>query len=296
MKVDVKYSGRDVDRGRMGVLELGPAMIGVGQMIGEASRILYGDSTRVRVEVDAKFRQASFGIEFFAVTPNVLDLAGSLTLDQIEQIGRLIGMVAAGSYAGTKGLIGLVRWQRGRRIQKIQQSGDEVVITAADGESTTATIHEYRIFIDDEARKGLRALVAPLESEGVEALQIGAGDAPPVVIPREERASFLSAPMPEQEVAFDQYTTTLEVVSPTFKAGNKWRVAHGGSAFYIEMADTAFIDKVAKREVAFASGDALRCRIEQRTTKGPDGFTFEQRIVEVLQHIGADSNELPPLL
>lgn len=54
MRLNVRYRGPDVDRGRMSALELGPAIFGMGQMVGRTSRVLYGDEIRVKVEVRAE--------------------------------------------------------------------------------------------------------------------------------------------------------------------------------------------------------------------------------------------------
>ena len=170
-------------------------MIGLGQMVGGASRILYGDEARVQVEVHANFRRALFGVDFFAVSSQV-GLLPPLDLPSLAAIATLIG-VGGGA---VKGLIQLVRWQRGRRIDRVGTDGDLIQIQI-NNEVQEVTVNQYRILIDPDARKGLGALVSPLTTDDVDLVELQKEDDPPIVIPSNEAASFTSSPLPEQEIS-----------------------------------------------------------------------------------------------
>jgi hypothetical protein len=172
----------------MSALDIGPAILGLGQMVGETSRILYGDQTRVRVEVKADFEHASFGIEFFAVA-NPADLTPPLTLEQLAAIATVLGFMGATVF---KGLIGLLKWQRGRKVDKVERVGDEIRIEI-EGDSNTVTVNEYKVFVDPEIRKALKAVVSPLSRDEVDKLSIQADSHPPSEIAKVEREQVMSA-------------------------------------------------------------------------------------------------------
>lgn len=133
MRLNVHYRGMDVERGRMSALELGPAIFGVGQMVGRTSRVLYGDEARVNVEVRANFERASFGIEFFAVSPGA-ELVPSLTLEQLANICIILGFAGGTVAGGMKGLLWIARKLEGKDIDSVEVKGDETTIHA-EGES-----------------------------------------------------------------------------------------------------------------------------------------------------------------
>src|SRR5690242_8858827 len=111
MRLTAKYGGYEADRGRMNALDLGPAIFGVGEIVGQASRILYNDDARVRVEVRADFTHASFGIEFIAAS--TAGLTG-LTWEQLANIAAVVGFGGTVVAGAVKGAVGIYRWQRGR--------------------------------------------------------------------------------------------------------------------------------------------------------------------------------------
>lgn len=282
MRLAVKYTGVDTDRGRLGALDLGPAIIGVGELFGEASRVLYGDGTRIRVEVDAQMRRASFGLDFFAVSV-VSGLLPPVTLQDLANVAVLLGFVGG---AGM-GLVDLVRWARGRKLTAARREGDIVNIEIND-ESQQITINEYNIFINPTVRKGLEALTDPLEREGVDSVEIRMPDQPPQIIERTERALFKAPPTAEQEVVTDTVTGVLEIVAPALRGDYKWRFAQEGQTFMAAVEDTAFLQRVARASEKFAAGDALRVKMDVTTYRTAEGWRFERVVKEVIGHYPAE--------
>jgi hypothetical protein len=287
MRLSVKYSGYEADRGRMSALDLGPAIFGVGEIFGQASRILYNDDARVRIEVRADFAHASFGIEFIAVSAT--GLAG-LTWQQLSNIATVLG-IGGGAVGAVRGAIGLYRWQRGREIDSVERVGDQMRLTIND-QSVNVAINEYQIFVNPEVRKGFKALVEPMEREGIERVSIQADDQPEEVIQRQERASFLEPPLPEGALSVDRSTAILEIISISFREGNKWRFAQGGSAFHAEILDEEFLAKVRAQRELFGAGDALRVEMQIETKREGGQLKYERRINHEIEHLRADSESV----
>ena len=224
MRLNVRYRGLDVDRGRMSALELGPAIFAVGQMVGRTSRVLYGDAARVKVEVQADFDHASFGIDFLAVA--ISDgTVPPLTLGNLEEITRILGFTA-GSLGTARGIVWLVRKLRGRKVDKVEVKGDHTIFHAG-GDIYNLTVNEYNVYKEPKVREGLKALVDPMKSEGIDELQVGVEGREPISISRDERDYFRIVALPEEEVSVDESRRVIEVISPSFREENKWRFAEG---------------------------------------------------------------------
>jgi hypothetical protein len=281
MKLDVRYRGRAVNGGRMAAVDLGPAIFAVGEIFGAAARELYRDEASIRVEVQADLQRASFGIEFFAVAlPG--GLVPQLTLQDLANVAAILGFAGITPVAGYMGVTRLIRWVRSRKIDRVERVGDNIQITIND-QSTNVTVNEYRIFVNPEVRKGFKNLTAPLEKPGIDEVLIEPEGLPPERITREERSSFQNIPSPEEEVDVANVTAVLEIVQPSLKGDYMWRFAQGNDTFQAEVADQAFLRRVAARE-PFAAGDALRVEMEVRTIRTADGWRYQRTVTRVTHH------------
>lgn len=280
----MRYTGPTPDRGRMNAMDVGPAIMAMGELMGRTSRIVFGDQARVRVDVQADFPHASFGIEFFLVAPFVGTLH-SASLGDLANIATILGLNL------TSGVIGLLKWQRGRKIDKVERVGDQVNITAQNSTITVTTV-EYNVYIDAGVRTAIDTIIAPLEQEGVETLELRANNDPPAIIDKADATTMAQAPLPDDEVLVDRSQAILEIVAISFREGNKWRFAQGGATFYADITDEGFLDEVAKHGELFGARDALRVILETRTIKSAKGgFEYQRTIVNVLEHIRADRGD-----
>ena len=265
----------------MSAIELGPAIFGMGKAVGEAARVVYGDETRISVEVRADFEHASFGIEFFAVA-NPAGLSGGLSLQDLAALASLLGFTAFGS---AKGVLGILKWLRGRRIAATERAGDRVTIIAEDNATVSVTFNEYRVFADPAVRDGISALAQPLQREGVNQLEIQRDRDPPVTVDEDEAESFDAVAIPEEEVSIDRGSAILEVVSPVFRDDNSWNFAQGVNRFWARITEQEFLAQVAKHRTTFGRGDALRVEMETRTTRHAGGLKYHRTILRVLEHL-----------
>lgn len=290
MKLGMRYVGPAVEGGRLDADELGTAILGLATAMGRTSRILYGDETRVRLEVQADFEKGSFGIEFFAVA-SAVDLLPALTLEQLYQIGMILG---AGGLGG--GVIGLLRWLRGRKPKSVDRKGDTVVIQNQDGETQTINLNVYNVYGDPQVRGGLASVTRPLEHEGVDFVEVRIEKEEPQRIERADRDSFEKAVGPGDEVSVDRRITVVEVVSPVFRERNKWRFAQGDALFYASIRDEGFLEDVSKHKQLFGKGDALRVEMETEMRIGEDGRPhFDRRILRVLGRLREGRGDQLPL-
>lgn len=286
MQFELSYQGPALEEGRMSARELGPALISVAQVLERSSQILYGEKGALQVDVRGNFRRGSFGVEFVAAS-GAADLLQGLSLKELAALSAIVGL----SLEGAKTLIGVVRWIAGRKVEKIEERGDEVVLRIR-GDEITISLKLYQLLDDETVRKGLQGLVEPLKEPGVEALEISEGGQPATRITREEAKSF-NAPIGKEsaEVSMDESTAVVEVVAPTFRQDNKWRLAQGDTSFHAAMLDEEFLGLVDRHEVVFGKGDALRVRMVTYTRRENNEYRYEREITRVIERIPAARSE-----
>lgn len=283
VRLNVKYTGDVPDRGRMGASEIGPAIIGMGEMVAEASRVLFGDETRVRLEVQADFQHASFGIEFVLTSGLPGQIWDILTSDKLANLAQVLGFVLVPG--GTIGLLQYLKWQKGKKVTA-EPDGDNIRISqVGTGNTTIVNKIQYNIFMNPRIRRGAEQVVAPLEQEGVDGVEIREEEKEPVRIDRKDRDDITNAPMPEAEVSVTTGKAYLEVVSPVFREGNKWRFAQGESLFHAKIEDERFLAEVEKHRQTFGQGDVLYVDLEVTSKIGPKGPDADRVITKVHKHI-----------
>lgn len=289
LRLQLRYEGPDVDRGRMSAVELGPVIFAIGDAVGRTSRLLYGDEKRIQLEVRADFEHGSFGIEFFAVSPTA-QLVPPLSLDDLARIATILGLVG-----GVPGMIGFVRWLARRKIERIEESGDSYVVHV-EGDSVVLSVTDFKVFTDPVIRKDMTALVAPLEEDRVTGLEIRAGDSDPVHVTSSERDDFDIKGLPGEDISEEKSVQVLEVLSPSFQRDNKWYFAQGEAKYYATIEDEDFLARVEGREERFGKDDALRVEMVVDVTRDEAGkLRFDRRITRVLEHLRAtegDQHEL----
>lgn len=291
LHLEVRYLGPQVALGRMSAVDLGPAIFGIGAMVSGAAKELYGDETRVQVEVRADFEHGSFGIDFFAVSMGGEILLG-LTLEELAALATILGLVGV---EGIRGVIAIARKLAGRKLDRIEQIGDRYEIHVHD-ESINVSIDEYKVITNPKVREGLEAVVQPLEKPGIQAVRIKVEDHEPVGIDRSERESFKLPSPPDEEIGTHISTRVIEVLSPAFREANKWRFAEGDSDYYATVEDDDFLQLVDRHDEVFGKGDALVVEMETTTRRKEGRYEYDRRITRVIDHFRPSEGAQIPLL
>ena len=277
----LKYEGPAVERGRMNARELGPALFATATLFERTSQILYGEKSRFTVDVKADFRRGSFIIEL-GIVAETGGQATTISRQDLEFVMELLGFVGSTGF----GLFKFIRWLKGRKIESVERSDGGVKITVTGGENITLTVNQTNVFLDPEVRASVDGIVEPVRRPGINAVRMGANRRLVEAVTQEE-ADYFRAPKSDdgQYISEDEITAVLEIVSPAFREGNKWRFMHSGSIFFASVLDPKFLKQVDEHELTFGKGDALKVRARVTTTRNEEGFQQQWEILEVLDHI-----------
>ena len=285
MNIELRYIGSAVQEGRMNARLLGPGILGVAEILEGVAEAIYGDRKRLSVEVEADFQHGSFVIDFVA-GPNTSQLLtlGLEEIANIAQIAGVVGTTAAWSVAG------LIKWQRGRKIKRAEAT-DRGVTISVHADQIVVGEDVFKAFANSEVRQGFDDLVKPLIQDGIESLEIGTNHSEKQIITAQEAPYFRKSLTPQKRFAPVERNAFLEVLSPTFKEGNKWEFQQGNQTYHAEIQDQEFLAKVRRREIRFGQGDTIRVRMRVEEFVDERGVHPTRKILQVLQYYPSDSDD-----
>jgi hypothetical protein len=170
--------------------------------------------------------------------------------------------------------------------QTIENNTGTVVLALGD-QHFTANKTSYELFQDPEVRRSANLLVAPLENEGIESLEIKYGDEVEVVT-KEEAPSFSYSSLEGELLLDDAREAWLSIISLSFNPAHKWRFSDGAATFTANIIDADFWKRVHKHEARFEESDQLFVVLRSTTTRNDQGGLMTTRSVEkVIRHIHA---------
>ena len=290
----LKYEGSLLDSHEMNVRDLAPALLAVGELFEEVNSIINDEKSRITVNIKAT-DPGSIDIAL-TLAQSILDQATHLfSGDGVEAVVNaedLLKLVfGIGSTGGSGyGLLGLIRWVKGRKIKSIKKTGANVEINGLNveldnGEAKVFSENEVKLFGAINIRRKMQAIIqVPLSKEGISKMKIGTEDNFQEIT-EEERNSFSIDDSGEEIIDEVEIETNLTMLNIAFQG--KWRFSDGVSSFYANIEDKDFLDKVHKNQIVFANDDILQVTI-LRTQKIQNGeLKTEQVIKKVLGHRSA---------
>lgn len=279
----VTYDGPALRAHTMDVRELVPAMIAMAGLLRAASAELHGDAAEVKVSVRAGFKEGSFGIDMVFFQDILTQLAELFSGKEASASANAIQILSGiGLFGG--GLISLLRWLRGRKIERIDQRDNRAFIFTAN-ESIEVDLVTLRLLRNRRVRLELRNVLRPLEADGVDSFLASTAAGAGELITREELPLF--APPADGDVPLSDATMTgvmLKIESAVFKDGNKWRFTDGSRSFFAAIEDSDFLARVDSGEERFGKADILVVELRQIQFAVDGELKSEYRILRVIEH------------
>lgn len=288
---NILYDGPALASNEMDVRELAPALLSLGEVLEEANSTLNNGRTQVSVKVRASFKTGCFGIELDVLqtlAQQVQILFSNEHVSTAKQILEWIGLLttAVGTpVAGYKGLLGLLKWLRGRQINRVVLLENGLMRIELDDEHIDVERQVIDLYRQAKLRKALEGVLKPLESEGID--EFAVTDRPQserfLTINKQELHYFSTPALAPETLSEEEVEMNLQLVNVAFREDNKWRFYDGTTSFYAQVLDHDFLRQVQGNQ-PFASGDILRARLRRTQTLVGENMKTEYVLLEVLEH------------
>lgn len=286
----IKFDGPALASHQMDVRELAPALIALSNLLEEANRVAFPDSDEISVQIKGNFKSGSFGVDLVALQTitnqivTMLTSPGASAASNLSGILQGLGMLAA--VGG--GLIGLVKWLKGRKPSAIRLDGDRTVFeiqTSEEIESFEVDLVAGKLYQSRVVRQTLSKVVKPLEREGVDIFACGEEGMTVAIVTKEDVPYFEMA-AESFDVVSDSLSENilLQIESAVFKEGNKWRFTDGASSFFAEISDKEFLSRVESGAERFGKGDVLVVDLRRVQSITDNGLRLEYSVEKVREH------------
>jgi hypothetical protein len=284
----IKYDGPALVSHQMDVRELAPALIALSELLEHANKAAYPDASEVRVNVQGNFKGGSFGVDLIAVQTVAQQIVNLLSGNEATAASNLLGILGGLGLIGGGGLIGLIKWLRGRKPSAIRTAGDKVVFELMDAEQKETfevDLIAGKLYQTRVVRQTLARVMKPLEREGVDVFACGKDGATQSVVTSDERVWFDMAASEADVVSNTvRQNVLLQIESAVFKDDNKWRFHDGSNAFFAEISDRAFVDRINAGDERFGKGDVLIADLRMIQSVTDNGLKQEYLVEKVHAH------------
>jgi hypothetical protein len=277
------YDGEAVRDGEMDVADLAPALMGVGQLLKAAGRVMYGEESDVRVRVRT-MKDGSFDVHLAAAVKTAGSLWDWLKTPNGQEAQTLLSTLGLTGLGGLQAAISIVRKLKGQK-PRLKAARPGFVSIDIDGLAVEVPEAAARLAVDAGVGAALERVVAePLRGEGFDTVSFG-GAEPDATISKDEAVYFLAPLETEDDEFVSRYQKAFSTQLLSFKPDRKWRLSdEHGAAKLVTISDTDFETSVQRNGIRFAKGDILICEAIERSRRSIAGFKSEYEISKVLEH------------
>ncbi len=286
----LSYDGPAFERGNMPARELAAALVALGDIFQEAVVATDPDAPPVEIEIRAISRSA-FDVSLHLAQSGVVNF---LTRPEVIAAQTLIGIVA--------GFFTLLKVFRGKPIEQAPQTqvtfnADTITVSIDQSTHYTFPATARHLYDSRTARENARAVVDPLQREGVDVVKIENSVTPMVAVEKADFEAF-TAEMPAEEEGESAETLIpsmpLVIVQPALEGEAKWRFRSGELWIRAEMKDVGYLRDVHEARDGFFRGDTLIADVVMKTWPAKPLKSPEWKVVKVHQHLRG-SRPTPPL-
>lgn len=307
----IAFDGPALRGGEMDVRDLAPALLAFGDLVRDANRRLNGGRAEVAVLVKSRFRKGSFATTI-SLLQNLLQTAHNLfdpvSLHDAAAIAKMLALTAYSERPKDviENIFELLKFLGGEEAQDKQPTGDgNLQVTNSRGDTTIVNNGTMILIEDNSVRNDVRRLLAPLQTPGIETFEtrefagsaierITKDELPSMVAPA--ASSAVVAAVEAEKVLENRAVDFFQIVSPTFREGNKWKVNSGHGDFWAEIADPVFLGQIHRREIGFFEGDVLKAEYTNVAVRRGGRIEAETKLVHILEVIPGEPGGIQNVL
>lgn len=284
----IKYDGPALVSHQMDVRELAPALIALSELLEQSNKAAFPDASEVRVNVQGNFKGGSFGVDLIAVQSMAQQIVSLLSGPEATAAANLFAILSGLGLLGAGGVIGAIKWLKGRKPSAIRFENDKTVFelrTQETIETYEADLIAGKLYQTRVVRQALAKVVKPLEREGIDVFACGQDGAVEAVVEKVDVPWFDLAAS-EADVVSDNISegVLLQIESAVFKEDNKWRFSDGANSLYAEISDEGFLQRINSGDERFGKGDVLVVDLRKVQTITDNGLKLEYIVVKVREH------------
>ena len=274
----------------MDARELAPALIALSDLLEQSNKAVFPDAAAVRVNIKGNFKGGSFGVDLNAVQSVADQIVSMLTGPSASAMSNLSGILTGLGLIGTggAGLIGLIKWLNGRKPSAIRQVGDVELFEIHLGESVETMEVDLvtgRLYRSRSVRQSLLKVLRPLESEGIDYFASGQDGQADNVVTKDQLGAFESVAQGDEAISDNLLERfVVQVESPVFKDGNKWRLNDGQAAFFCTIEDHDFLARIESGQERFGKGDVLVADLRRLQIINDGVLRAEWFLIKVHEH------------
>jgi hypothetical protein len=278
----IAYDGPALDSHEMDVNDLAPALLALSELLEEANQVINDGKAKVNVKVKGSFKSGSFGVDF-SVLQSTLDLLNIFNDTHVTGALNLVGLVGLVS-GSTVCLFHVLKWLKGRPIEKVIKINDETVEIYSQQESLEISINVLKLLMNFNIRRSIEKVILPLKKEGIDRFYAKDKNKKAIEVQKNE-VGYFDAPIPQEEVLEDvELITNVQLVNVAFQETNKWRFSDGTTSFFATVTDNGFIHRVQNDTETFAKNDILRVKLRKIQYESPTGIRTEYYVQDVIEH------------
>jgi len=291
------FAGPALDAHRMDVRELSQTLTALADLLNEANRVISPEAPPVKLEMEGRVKAGSIWADLVAsylpvppIPPGQIVFA--FVGKKIADINEVLSLVINSGIVGG-GLIAIYRKLRGQKPNRIEYKDEKkAVIVYTPTDNATEQIIEVaanaaKLYQSSVSRRTLEKMLIPLEREGIDSFSIGR-DGKTEAIVRSEEYAFFKEVVPDKGAPVSDSDTVsqgvwLEIESPSFKEGNKWRFLDGENPITAKVEDEAFLERVDSGE-PFAKQDVLLVDLRREQSFADNKLKTRYSVTRVHDH------------
>lgn len=281
----ITYDGPALVASQMDVRDLAPMLLAIAGLLRVATAALYGNDVKPQTSVKATFKAGSFGIEFNLATSLLAKVRDIFAGDNTTAIANSLGILGALGFIGRSalkpGLLTVLKWIKGREIDRVETTEDSAMIHIG-GEELSMGLDVFVLLNDAAVRNIIGKILRPLATDGIEIFAVGTDSENAETVTTAEMEWFIA---PEPILLDEVQKLAFSVVSPTFDEDRKWLLNDGFVDVHAAISDAEFLDRVNNSQIAFAKGDILMCDVRFMQKYTEFGIKTEYEVLHVREHL-----------